>query len=233
MHSFAVLLETKNVPLVGVLPGVVNTGPITLSGGGSPILGYQAYSSQPTDYTFYCILNLQAGDSAFSQALFTVWNTGLNKRDTLGYGGVLLTSNMATYTQVTVPINWMIVGVPDSIQLTFATSIKGSAAPVGTQFYVDDVDMITSTGVQSLSANGTFVNVYPNPTTSYVTFGLNDEKAKYADIYDLTGKKLASVELTGKVTKVDVSSYDNGMYIYVITDAQHNKLSTSKFNVAK
>lgn len=230
--SFAILLQTKNIAAVGQnLPGVCNTGPIALVGG-SVSIGRQAYSAQPSSYSFWGELTLATGDTSFTQVTLTKWNTSLNKRDTLAGGGMIFTSNMASYTNVTVPISWTTVAAPDSIQLLFATSLK-STAPVGTMFYVDDVNMTVASGIQSLNADGTFSEVYPNPATTSITFATSDENAKYAKVFDLTGRAVATIELTGKITKADISSYENGMYIYVITDANGHKISTSKFNVAK
>lgn len=231
--TYAVLLETKNVVALGqVIPGVVNTGPITYDlTNNKVVIGYQAYASQPASFSFYAMYTPSGTDTAFGQAIFTKWNTGTGQRDTLAFGGVLLNA-MASYSQVTVPITWLISAVPDSIQMTFSSSTSGTP-PAGSQLFVDDVNMVLTTGVQSMNANGTFTNVYPNPAVNYITFATFDEKAKYAQVYDLTGRNVAMVELTGKVTKTDISSFESGMYIYVITDAQGNKLNTAKFNVAK
>jgi len=229
--SFAVLMESKSIAALGgqILPGVVNTGAITYSGAIN--LGFQPYASQPTSYSFYCKYTpAGTGDTAFSQAILTKWNG--TSRDTLAYGGILVDVALASYTQVSVPITWFTVAVPDSIQLTFASSAMATV-PVGSQFFVDDVNMILSTGVQSLNADGSFSQVYPNPAVNHITFATGNENAKYAKVYDLTGRAVTTIELTGKITKVDVSTFENGMYIYVITDANNNKLSTSKFNVAK
>jgi hypothetical protein len=87
-------------------------------------------------------------------------------------------------------------------------------------------------GIQNYSSSASS-SVYPNPATSYIVFLTSSENAKYAKIYDVTGRSVSTVELTGKTTKTDLSSYENGMYIYVIVDEHGNKLSTSKFNVAK
>ncbi len=231
--SFSVLLENKAVAALGgqIVPGFVNTGPVTYDLTNSKVVqGRQAYSTQATSYSFFSIYTPTLTDSAYSQVFLTKWNG--TSRDTVAFGFTVFPVGNATYMQTTVPINYLIMTAPDSIQLLFISSIKGTP-PAGSQFFVDDVNMISSMGVQSLNADGTFSNVYPNPAVNTITFATNDEKAKYAKVYDLTGRAVTTIELTGKITKADISSFENGLYIYVITDADNNKISTSKFNVSK
>jgi hypothetical protein len=39
--------------------------------------------------------------------------------------------------------------------------------------------------------------------------------------------------ISNMTAKIDVSSFENGMYIYVVTDENNNRLHTAKFNISK
>ena len=232
--TYAVLLTNQTVPLAGgVVGGAANTGPITFGGSG-PVFGREAYASQPISYSFYYQYAPVSGDSGITQIILTKWNTGTNQRDTLAVGGSLIGGTVSVYTQKTVPINWLITGTnPDSVQLIFgSTKHSTSTAPLGTQMYVDDVTMDFSTGIQSNIANG-FVGAYPNPASSAVTITSTHENAVNALVFDVTGRMVCSALLNNKTTKIDVSSFENGMYIYIVTDKNNNRLYAGKFNVTK
>jgi len=59
------------------------------------------------------------------------------------------------------------------------------------------------------------VNVYPNPTTSSLTFELNNAVNASVKIYDLKGNVVVSANLNG--TAVDVKGLSSGLYNYVVT----------------
>jgi hypothetical protein len=235
--SSAVLLQNQFVALKGAnVQGIVCTGPVTFVGG-KPSLGFQAYTGgvQPGSYDFWYQFNAMGGDTASTQVYLTKWNTGNNKRDTLAYGGSYIIGVASVYTHTTVAINWFITAIPDSIQLLFSSSIQKSTAspPTGGQLYIDDVNMNLSSGIQTVTGNSFFSTAYPNPAVNSITISSNLKEAKYAKVFDVTGRLVNSYEINNKLTSVDLSSYENGMYIYVITDERNNRLHTSKFNVVK
>ncbi len=234
--SLAALLENKFVALASSnIPGGINTGPITFNGG-NPKRGRQAYAGQPTSYDFWYQFTATGGDTAATTIYLTKWNTGLGQNDTLASGGSYIIGAAATYTNMIVPINWLMAGVPDSIQLLFTSSIKkvGGAMqpPLGGQLYIDDVTMNNPLGVQTLMADGSF-STYPNPASNLLTISCNNQKAKEAKVYDLTGRNVATYQLTGNLTKADISMLENGVYIYVVHDEESGKIFTAKFSVAK
>jgi hypothetical protein len=230
--TYAVLLTNKAVAAFGgaVIPGLVNTGSSYLAGSGLGFKG-EPYTYQPTGYNFFYIYNPQTGDTAFTEVILTKWNAGTNMRDTIAIGAALLTA-AASYTQGSVNINWIQATAPDSILLFFGSS-KLASPPANSALYVDDVSLTLVNGIQTLNSDGTFSSVYPNPAVNTLTFSVSDENAKYAKVYDLTGRMITTIELVGRITKADISSFESGMYIYVITDSNGRKMSTSKFNVAK
>lgn len=235
--SFAMLMQNQYIAMAASnVPGAVNTGPVSYSTNG-PIFGYQAYSSKPVSFDFWYKFNAINGDSASAAVIISKWNTGLNRRDTLAVGGTFL-GLANSYTQKTVSIYWLITGVtPDSIQLHFTSSdqqVGGTVQPpTGGKLYVDDVNFTLPVGIQNIDDEGKFVTVYPNPAANALNISANGFHAKRALVYDLTGRNIATYELNGNITHIDISSYENGVYIYKVIDENTGKIFTAKFSVAK
>lgn len=61
--------------------------------------------------------------------------------------------------------------------------------------------------------------VYPNPSNGHLTITVSLKDCIF-EVYDVIGKKVMSQKLNDNETKVDVSSLNNGTYLYKIT--QHN-----------
>jgi hypothetical protein len=240
MHSgsFAALLQNQFVAIAGSnIPGGINTGTVVLSGG-KPSYGFQAYSSSPTAYDFWYKFNAISGDTAGTDITITHWNTSTNKRDTLATGASYIIGVASVYTHMTVPINWIVFGVtPDSIQLQFTSSLAGNHGslqpPVGGQLYLDDINLSgNASGVQKLMADGSFAT-YPNPAANILTIKSTTDKAKHAFVYDASGRLVSAYTLNDKSATIDLSQYENGLYVYVITDEHNTMLYSSKFNVVK
>jgi hypothetical protein len=65
-------------------------------------------------------------------------------------------------------------------------------------------------------------SVYPNPVSHALKFSLNEE-AKFAEVFNATGKKVLSVKLDGQM-HIDVNSLNNGIYLLNIETASGKKL---------
>lgn len=74
--------------------------------------------------------------------------------------------------------------------------------------------------------NNSGFKVFPNPCSDYLYF----ENASYAEIYDYTGMLILSTTI--KENRLNVSSLDNGLYLFIITDI-NNKRHFGKFEKMK
>ena len=64
--------------------------------------------------------------------------------------------------------------------------------------------------------DGSGLTLYPNPTTGIVTIRLNPETCNSTpeiQLFDIYGRRLQSVSVTGENTQVDLSHYSTGVYI--------------------
>ena len=192
----------------------------------------------PASVTYYVKGTVIAGDSAPTIVLLTKWNTTTNKRDTIGGGGDYVNSsvNSSTYTAHTFSLVYpnASLGTPDTMLYIITSSVKTSgSATIGTSITVDDISFAgNEAGISSHTAQNTVI-AYPNPAVNQITLASTSEKAKFAAVYDLTGRMVGKYDMLNKQAIVDLNAFQNGMYIYVITDEANHTLANSKFSVSK
>lgn len=78
---------------------------------------------------------------------------------------------------------------------------------------VDDVT-VTATTLATSDVNKTKLSIYPNPTTDVLNIK-SDSKVKSADIYDISGKLVKSVEVADG--KINVQELANGSYVLKVS----------------
>lgn len=117
------------------------------------------------------------------------------------------------------------------------TSMTDFDAPEGPLFYQIEMvmdgscqlftrDNTTYTGARSNIAyngvaaitnfDGSGLTLYPNPTTGIVTIRLNPETCNSTpeiQLFDICGRRLQSLSVSGENTQVDLSHYSTGVYI--------------------
>jgi len=233
--SSAILLQNQFVSLAGGnIPGAICTGPVTLVGG-NPVAGFQAYSSLPTSYDFWYQFNALNGDQAKTKLYITHWNTITNKRDTLAHdagNGTSISGVASVYTHMTVPITWLITSTtPDSIQLTFMSSVQSNTAvPTGGKLYLDDINFTTPAGVETFMADGFFANVYPNPTIDQVFIDANTTDKLNVDLFDVNGKHVFNASVMDK-SNINIAALSEGVYSMTIKTENH--VATKKLVVLR
>ncbi|HXC05183.1 MAG TPA: T9SS type A sorting domain-containing protein [Bacteroidia bacterium] len=232
--SFAATIQTQGLPITGTVTSgalIYGTISVDLSTGKATFRGLP-YTSMPTSTTYYIKGTLNAADTCGIFIMLSKWNTVTGKRDTLGRGIDTVTSLTSSYALRTVPVKYTLVGTPDSIEYLIASSAKKVPA-VGTVITVDDVNLNFATGIVEPLFGTTEMSAYPNPAQSIITLAGLNERAKYVSVYDLTGRTLFTRELTGRSLNLDISSYQNGMYIYSVLDEHKQVLKSARFIVSK
>jgi len=169
--------------------------------------------------------------------------TGAGKPDT-GFCSVVLThkhhvlgagkysiNNAASWTQGTVNIVWdSLTGTPDSALIFFSSSSFYKPVP-GSILYVDGATVTGFNELHNVSAN---VNVYPNPSSTEISFAItSSDIANRADIYDITGQKVSSYEVKNNFASVSTANYAPGLYLYQIYDKSGSVMKIGKFSVSR
>jgi uncharacterized protein (DUF2141 family) len=90
------------------------------------------------------------------------------------------------------------------------------------------------TRTPTTATNETFVqsniDIYPNPATQYLTIDRSKSTADIVElvVYNSIGQKvkMQSMESTDKVSQIDVSDLQNGVYFVQLFDTKHNSYTT-------
>jgi hypothetical protein len=115
--------------------------------------------------------------------------------------------------------------------LTIAVkTVTSSLLPASTQSIVTiNKDYITS--LQEKTNVLVDLSIYPNPAPNYLNFSTDNLSQKNILIYDITGKLVDKQNFNSGKLKLDVSSYNNGFYLYSILNTAGEVLKTNKFVV--
>jgi hypothetical protein len=86
---------------------------------------------------------------------------------------------------------------------------------------------------------GKIVKFYPNPAISYITFELdkdlngNTNKSYSLQIYNFLGRKVYDVAVVNPQTKIDLTNFVRGLYIFQLKDQSGRVTESDKFQVNK
>lgn len=118
--------------------------------------------------------------------------------------------------------------------LTIATSTIVNAAigsPTQTMVFMQKDYLDPALGIHDNKLNTIVLDVFPNPSSSVVNLTTESLLAKEVLIYDITGKMVDKQNFVEGKIKLDVSSYNNGIYIYKAVNAANQTLKTGKLTV--
>ncbi len=89
-------------------------------------------------------------------------------------------------------------------------------------------------GVNDLNNNENVVKVFPNPTMDVVNINFSNLPTNVTIVvYDLSGKKLLSQNLSKATNAINVSDFNNGVYVYTILNVDGKSIANGKFSVVK
>ena len=213
--AFAAQLQTQSVLGIQQFPGLLILGTAIRSG--ATVLGGVPYTSRPGRLQFYYQLS---GSQALadSAAMVVVLTRRVNGTATVVAGGsYTFTALAASYTQVSVPLQYASNLAPDSVSLVF---YSGDARNVtaGTTLRIDDVAFTGTATATRNAALDAALTVAPNPSPdgryqlSSPTAGL---LAAPLTVLDATGRvvRCEAAALPAPTTRtLDLSALPGGIY---------------------
>ncbi len=115
----------------------------------------------------------------------------------------------------------------DSTEIIFTPTITPES--LVTRIFMDDLSLTGKPVIGGITkvtgkANMSF---YPNPATDYITVSINDPAFHSVDLYDITGKRVFSAEVSGEGINIDLRVYPRG--IYFVTCRNNECVTTGKF----
>ena len=152
LGKYAALLVTKTFSPQGtpiLIPGLVGTDSLDIPNA-TIILG-KRYSDTtlPAKFKGYYKYAPVSGDSAMVSILFSKYNPGLHKRDTIGLAREIYKTAVSNYTMIDLTINYFSTEKPDSLTLLICSSagvnfvdLLNCKGQVGSQMWIDEIQFV-------------------------------------------------------------------------------------------
>lgn len=201
---------TSNVPVTGYIPGTTYTITATITSAGINKFGFEV-SPQGTTST-------QKG---------TLVVTNATETKLLGTTGKYITHKSTGTAGVgtkTWNFNWVapVAGSGNAILYGAFLAANGNGSNSGDQVFLTSllIQENLTAGIMDMANNTDSWIVYPNPATDKVSIESIDASAelKSVDIYDITGKRLKSInyETFSQTKSIDIADLPSGMYVLTI-----------------
>jgi hypothetical protein len=180
------------------------------------------FNSKPSKLTGYYKYQPVNNDSCSAYINLTIYNTILQKKDTIAEGIIKLKGEENQWTKFEIPIKYYLDNNPDTIKVAFVSSAGtigiGSTqnAQIGSSMLVDDLVLEYETGIETssrLSSNIRFEYSYLSSVLYFENHSINNASLK---IFNTEGKLLCYKELNGSSAYIDFSLQPSGVYFYQI-----------------
>jgi len=169
--SFAMKLETLNIPLQGNAPGIAATGSINTGGF---VEGGVVFNKRPISFSgWYKYTPGTGGDTANIEAVLSKWNSTTKVREVVGEAKFNQTTTVGSYTKFDVNFSYSSNAIPDTLMMILLTSTRNTGFPLGSVLFVDDLafDFCGNFGVSLTKTDVTTVGGSNGTATAAITAG--------------------------------------------------------------
>ena len=207
-------LISKTVSGMGVQPGVAVSGVLNTSTF-QAVSGF-AYSGRPESLEGKWQYMASGTDQGYIAVYLTRWNTGLNRRDTIGQTYNALNGMVMSWQNFSFLISYNLGGLPDSAIIIFSAS--GSTPVNSSYLYVDNLTFTGTTVDLEDQAFGSGLSLLPNPVSkNMLTLDYNnhDLTTDFIEILNIQGKPVIRKILKNQhfPFSIDVSTLRAGEYL--------------------
>lgn len=79
------------------------------------------------------------------------------------------------------------------------------------------------------------IRLFPNPATSFIQFEFapTTSKDSQLQVYNFLGKKMLDIPVSQAKTRVDLTPFSRGIYIYQLKDRTGKTIESGKFQIEK
>ncbi|MGP8215422.1 MAG: T9SS type A sorting domain-containing protein [Bacteroidia bacterium] len=228
--SYAAKLTTLDI-VGNMAPGIMTTGTIPTSTSGN-ITGGIAYTLRPDSIVGWFEYTPASGDNCFAEC--ALFSSSANT-DTIAIADFSTKPNVtvSTWTRFSAPFVYRSSSaVANSLWLICSSG--NSTGVTNSTMNVQDLAIIINktTGIAEQTNPGISVTMSPNPATNHVV--VNTSKANtILSLYDIAGRKVSEQKLYSGDNIIDVNAFNNGLYIYTVTDENSPAVSTGKLIIQK
>ena len=230
--NYSARLESKTISFLNqtfLAPGAItladfNINPInqTFTYSGGLFLQQNVYQLKGV-YKYYGVNN----DSA-TILMYNFRNRPDEEYDTIGYGYAYL-NDAEEWTPFTVTMRYINGHIPDTFNvLIMSTTDEGlqDLSHGGSELFVDSLTIYTNTGIINIWEKPIAIHVYPNPSSSNISFEMKETgNNRILNIYNQEGDLIQKSDFINKILTLDISLLTAGMYSYAVTEK--NKIINS------
>lgn len=203
------------------VPGAIGT----LKRNGVAVTLGVPFTGKPTKLLFSAKYLPVGQDSGRVFCLFSKYNAGQNRRDTVSYGALTFKSGFSTYQNLEIPFTYNNNLVPDTCTLLCVASagydfanIQNSAGELGSALFVDNLRFDYTSSVNNTQANTLGINLYPTPASNIINIIAQKPLINATlSITDLNGRLLLTQALQTN-QPVNVATLPTGIYIATVNN---------------
>lgn len=173
------------------------------------------YTSNNNTATFLILSSTSSGCDSMVTLNLTINNVDVSVTD----NSPTLTANTvgAVYQWLNCDNNYLIIN--GETNQSFTATVNGNYAVVITQNNCTDTSACFNINTIGINEhNKTQMTIYPNPNKGVFTIEMLNNQEHYFEITDLTGKLVYQGKINNILTTVDLSEYENGIYLLKIDE---------------
>lgn len=202
--SYGASVKTVNVPGVGLLPGLLISGdPVAAADGFPTTLRPQALNGKWK-------VDVETGDQASVTITFSRWDAVAQEREVIGSGAVVVGTNVAAWTNFSVPITYASSATPDTASIAVLSSLGAGVA--GSTISVDDLSFGAAVGIAEEFAGS--VNLWPVPATDVLNLSAS-AAFRTVELIAADGRLVKQVANVTDRLQLEVADLDAGAYVLV------------------
>jgi hypothetical protein len=183
----------------------------------------QSINGKPTSVSFkykYAGVN---GDNAGAFVELTKWDAMLVDAEVIGSGTAIITSNSATWVDVTINIDYVSATMPDSISITFFSSARAATqdnafppSGINSTLTVDAISVSMPVGILE-EANEIEATVFVS--NNQLVIQTEDLVGASFEVYSVTGQRMIQSVLNNSMEMMSTDELAPGVYLVkVISD---------------
>lgn len=243
--DFSALLETKSFTDPFSSTTDTSRGIMYLGTGNiiQPVLG-TPFTGKPSKFSVYYKYQPQGNDNAYMFFYLSVWDTAAKQQVGLGAVEHYVTTTVNNWTKLELTVDYdpgALLISPDTLVIAFVSSesqeqdtLSGEYKGIpGSKLYIDEITFPGSTGLENFLSSGTNAKLYPNPASNEVNVRFADDKVKFVEVRDLSGRLIETYNVSNLFLQFDTDSYNNGIYLYSTLDNNKEVVERGKFVVSK
>lgn len=217
--GIAATLQYTSPAIFAAYPMSMSTTSTATTGGSLNVLGNAGTFSGSSNVTADATGTLVLPSGTYTNVIRVVTSQTIN-----------FTASFATGTVTQVNYDYYAAGTKYPM-FTISTSTIGTNLSAPSSQTLVTRQNPSTVGVKENSTEVISLNVYPNPSTSFVNFATDSKNASYVAIFDVTGKMVEKQNLNDGKLNLNVSAYNTGIYIYKVMNTGNQTLKAGKITV--